>query len=105
MFLNSKKIQIYLQKLQESFLEENEENRKMLDIYISYIEGEASEDDIEYANNQLKQNFKSLGLGVLVVLPFSPITIPYILKKTKELNIDIIPNWYKALSRDEDSLK
>ena len=28
MFLNSKKIQIYLQKLQESFLEENEENRK-----------------------------------------------------------------------------
>tara|TARA_B100000767_G_scaffold48234_1_gene43061 strand:+ start:10136 stop:10453 length:318 start_codon:yes stop_codon:yes gene_type:complete len=105
MFLNSKKIQLYLQRLQESFLEENEENRKMLDIYISYIEGEASEDDIEYANNQLKQNFKSLGLGVLVVLPFSPITIPYILKKTKELNIDIIPNWYKALSRDEDSLK
>ena len=105
MFLNSKKIQLYLQRLQESFLEENEENRKMLDIYISYIEGEASEDDIEYANNQLKQNFKSLGLGVLVVLPFSPITIPYILKKTKELNIDIIPNWYKALSRDKDSLK
>ena len=105
MFLNSKKIQLYLQRLQESFLEENEENRKMLDIYISYIEDEASEDDIEYANNQLKQNFKSLGLGVLVTLPFSPITIPYILKKTKELNIDIIPNWYKALSRDKDSLK
>ena len=105
MFLNSKKIQLYLQRLQESFLEENEENRKMLDIYISYIEDEASEDDIKYANNQLKQNFKSLGLGVLVALPFSPITIPYILKKTKELNIDIIPNWYKALSRDKDSLK
>lgn len=105
MFLNSKKIQLYLQRLQESFLEENEENKKMLDIYISYIEDEASEEDIEYANNQLKQNFKSLGLGVLVALPFSPITIPYILKKTKELNIDIIPNWYKALSRDKDSLK
>ena len=53
----------------------------------------------------IKQNLKSLGLGVLVVLPFSPITIPYILKKTQEFNIDIIPNWYKALSRDEDSLK
>ena len=50
MFLNSKKIQLYLQRLQESFLEENEENRKMLDIYISYIEDEASEEDIEYAN-------------------------------------------------------
>ena len=105
MFLNSKKIQIYLQKLQESFLEENEENRKMLDIYLKYAEGTASEDDINYANGQLKQNLKSLGLGILVILPFSPITIPYILNKTKEFNIDIIPNWYKALSSDEDSLK
>ena len=105
MFLNSKKIQLYLHRLQESFLEENEENKKMLDIYLRYVEGDASEEDIDYANNQLKQNLKSLGLGVLVVLPFSPITIPYILKKTQEFNIDIIPNWYKALSRDEDSLK
>ena len=58
MFLNSKKIQIYLQKLQESFLEENEENRKMLDIYLKYAEGTASEDDINYANGQLKQKAK-----------------------------------------------
>ena len=105
MLLNSKKIQLYLHRLQESFLEENEENKKMLDIYLRYVEGDASDEDIDYANNQLKQNLKSLGLGVLVVLPFSPITIPYILKKTQEFNIDIIPNWYKALSRDEDSLK
>ena len=105
MFLNSKKIQLYLHRLQESFLEENEENKKMLDIYLRYVEGDASDEDIDYANNQLKQNLKSLGLGVLVVLPFSPITIPYILKKTQEFNIDIIPNWYKALSRDEDSLQ
>ena len=105
MFLNSKKIQLYLHRLQESFLEENEENKKMLDIYLRYVEGDASDEDIDYANNQLKQNLKSLGLGVLVVLPFSPITIPYILKKTQEFNIDIIPNWYKALSRDVDSLK
>ena len=105
MFLNSKKIQLYLHRLQESFLEENEENKKMLDIYLRYVEGDATDEDIDYANNQLKQNLKSLGLGILVVLPFSPITIPYILKKTQEFNIDIIPNWYKALSRDEDSLK
>ena len=105
MFLNSKKLQLYLHRLQESFLEENEENKKMLDIYLRYVEGDATDEDIDYANNQLKQNLKSLGLGVLVVLPFSPITIPYILKKTQEFNIDIIPNWYKALSRDEDSLK
>jgi hypothetical protein len=33
----------------------------------------------------------------LVALPFSPITIPYLIKKAEELGIDIIPNWYKRL--------
>ena len=94
---NTKKIQKYLLKLKDSFLEESEENKKMLDVYIKFIEGEATEDEIEYANNQLNEIFKSLGLGVLTILPFSPITIPYVIKKAQELGIDIIPNWYKKL--------
>ena len=95
--MNTKKIQKYLLKLKDNFLEESEENKKMLDVYIKSIEGEASEDEIDYANNQLNQIFKSLGLGVLSVLPFSPITIPFVIKKAQELGIDIIPNWYKKL--------
>jgi hypothetical protein len=66
--MNTKKIQKYLLKLKDS-----------------------------YANNQLNQIFKSLGLGVLTVLPFSPVTIPFVIKKAQELGIDIIPNWYKKL--------
>ena len=95
--MNTTKIQKYLLKLKDSFLEESEENIKMLDVYIKSIEGEASEDEIDYANNQLNQIFNSLGLGVLTVLPFSPITIPFVIKKAQELGIDIIPNWYKKL--------
>ncbi|MDA8541126.1 hypothetical protein N9Z34_03195 [Gammaproteobacteria bacterium] len=95
--MNTKKIQKYLLKLKDSFLEESEENKKMLDVYIKFIEGKATEDEIEYANNQLNEIFKSLGLGVLTILPFSPITIPYVMKKAQELGIDIIPNWYKKL--------
>ena len=95
--MNTKKIQKYLLKLKDSFLEESEEKKKMLDVYIKSIEGEASDDEIDYANNQLNQIFKSLGLGVLTVLPFSPITIPFVIKKAQELGIDIIPNWYKKL--------
>jgi len=95
--MNTKKIQKYLLKLKDSFLEESEENKKMLDAYIKSIEGEASDDEIDYANNQLNQIFKSLGLGVLTVLPFSPVTIPFVIKKAQELGIDIIPNWYKKL--------
>jgi hypothetical protein len=49
----------------------------------------------------LAENFKNLGLGVLVVLPFSPITIPYIFKKAHEYKIDIVPKWYKDLTIDK----
>ena len=94
-----------MSKLQASFLEENRENKKMLDTYIKYAEGSASEEELEIANSQLQQIFKNLGLGVLLILPFSPITLPYIFSKAKELDIDLIPNWYKSLSNEDDRLE
>ena len=77
----------------------------MLDTYSNYIDGTASDKEIDEANYQLKQVFRSVGLGILVVLPFSPISIPYVLKKAKEYNIELIPDWYKALSKDKDELE
>ena len=77
----------------------------MLDTYANYIDGTASDKEIDEANYQLKQVFRSVGLGILVVLPFSPISIPYVLKKAKEYNIELIPDWYKALSKDKDGLE
>ena len=103
--MNTKKIQKFLFKLRDSFREESEENRKMLDTYANYIDGTASDKEIDEANYQLKQVFRSVGLGILVVLPFSPISIPYVLKKAKEYNIELIPDWYKALSKDKDELE
>ncbi len=103
--MNTKKIEKYLLKLKDAFLDETIENKKMLDIYVKYIEGYASDDEIKEANYQLKQVFRSLGLGILVILPFSPISIPYVLKRAKEYNIDLIPDWYKALSKEEDRIE
>ena len=77
----------------------------MLDVYIKYVEGNVSEEELDKANEQLKEILKSLGLGILIVLPFSPVTLPYIFSKAKELNIDLIPNWYKSLSNDNDRLE
>ena len=101
----TKRLNKILSKLQESFLEENRENKKMLDIYIKFAEGSASSDELELANSQLRQILKNLGLGILLILPFSPITLPYIFSKAKELDIDLIPNWYKSLSNDDDRLE
>ena len=95
--MNTKKIQKFILKLKDSFLEESEENKKMLDIFVKQIEGTASAYEIVYANEQLNEIFKNIGLGVLTVLPFSPITIPYVIKKAQELGIDVIPKWYKKL--------
>tara|TARA_Y100000589_G_scaffold3878_1_gene3460 strand:+ start:899 stop:1210 length:312 start_codon:yes stop_codon:yes gene_type:complete len=103
--MNRKKIQKVLFKLKDSFLEETEENRRMLDIYANYIDGKASDQEIDEANYQLKQVLKSFGLGILVILPFSPISIPYVLKKAKEYDIELIPDWYKGLSKDKDELE
>ena len=69
------------------------------------IDGSATDSEIKEANYQLRQVLKSVGLGILVILPFSPISIPYVLKKAKEFEIELIPDWYKALSKDEDRLK
>jgi len=101
----TKRLNKILSKLQESFLEENRENKKMLDIYIKFAEGSASSDELELANSQLRQILKNLGLGILLILPFSPITLPYIFSKAKELEIDLVPNWYKSLSNDDDRLE
>lgn len=77
----------------------------MLDVYIKYVEGSASNEELDFANEQLKQILKNLGLGILIILPFSPITLPYIFSKAKELEIDLIPNWYKSLSNEDDRLE
>ena len=101
----TKRLNKILSKLQESFLEENRENKKMLDVYIKFAEGSVSKNELELANAQLRQILKNLGLGILLILPFSPITLPYIFAKAKEFNIDLIPNWYKSLSNDDDRLE
>ena len=77
----------------------------MLDTYIRYTEGRATDAEMQEANTQFQNILKNLGLGILLILPFSPITLPYIFSKAKEHNIDLIPSWYKSLSNDDDRLE
>jgi len=101
----SKRFNRILVRLQESFLEENRENKKMLDTYLKLAGGKVPADELDLANAQLRQILKNLGLGILLILPFSPITLPYIFAKAKEHEIDLIPNWYKSLSSEDDRLE
>ena len=99
-----KTINKYLENLVNALREENEANTEMLDNFYTYLET----DDKKYlklANNQLIEILKGAGFGILLVLPFSPITIPYLLKRAQKLGIDIIPAWYKKLDLNDEENK
>tara|TARA_B100000965_G_scaffold394760_1_gene407390 strand:+ start:519 stop:812 length:294 start_codon:yes stop_codon:yes gene_type:complete len=85
--------------LKEKLAEETEPSRAMLKIYSDYVKGEATDEELDKANNQLNEILKDLSLGLMAVIPFAPITIPMIAKFAKKHNIDILPDWFK------DSLK
>ena len=85
--------------LKEKLTEETESSRAMLKTYSDYIKGEATDEELDKANNQLNEILKELSLGLMAVIPFAPITIPMIAKFAKKHNIDLLPQWFK------DSLK
>ena len=85
--------------LKEKLTEETESSRAMLKTYSDYIKGEATDEELDKANNQLNELLKDLSLGLMTVIPFAPITIPVIAKFAKKYDIDLLPKWFK------DSLK
>ena len=85
--------------LKEKLTEETESSRAMLKTYSDYVKGEATDEELDKANNQLNEILKELSLGLMAVIPFAPITIPMIAKFAKKHNIDLLPEWFK------DSLK
>tara|TARA_B100000214_G_scaffold266264_1_gene197234 strand:+ start:56 stop:370 length:315 start_codon:yes stop_codon:yes gene_type:complete len=86
----------YLENLISALKEENEANKEMLDNLSLYLETD-NKYYLDLANKQLREILKGAGFGILLVLPFSPITIPFLLKRAKKLGIDVIPSWYKKL--------
>ena len=85
--------------LKEKLAEETESSRTMLKTYSDYIKGEATDEELDKANNQLNELLTDLSLGLMTGIPFAPITIPVIAKFAKKYDIDLLPKWFK------DSLK
>ena len=86
--------------LKKGLEQERRGTQQMLLAYRRYTQGEASEAEIQEANRQLKDLFRSLGLSVVVILPFSPITLPAIVKLGEKLGIDVLPRSFRETSDD-----
>ena len=61
--------------LKEKFTDETESSRQMLITYSDYLKGEADEESLERANQQLNEILKDLSFGLLAIIPFAPINI------------------------------
>lgn len=84
-----------LMLLRSSLNKETDLNRNMIRAFYLHSQGRANKEELDLANNQLKSLLKELGFGLLVSLPLSPVTIPFILSLSRKYNVDIIPDWFK----------
>jgi hypothetical protein len=78
--------------LKAALSQEKAETRAMLSIYRKYTQGQASKEEIKIANQQFGDVVKGLGIGVFAVLPFSPITIPLMVKLGRVVGVEILPS-------------
>lgn len=81
--------------LKEGLARESVETKEMFTIYHRYSRGLATKEEMKIANTQFREIVTSLGLGVLLVLPFAPLTLPIIVKLGKKVGINIIPSGFR----------
>ena len=73
---------------------EKDETKKMLEVYIKHLKGNATPEELDKAATQFRMVLKSAGLGVFLILPLAPITLPLILYLGKKLKVKILPDSY-----------
>ena len=92
-------------KLKDKFAQEGHETKEMIEIYGKYLKGAASDKELTRANTQLQELIKGMGLGILIVLPLAPITLPLVVQLGKKFGVDIIPSSFRDKKRDSDKNK
>lgn len=95
------KLKAALTTLRDGLKEETVETREMLEIYSRYSVNQATNEEMRRANRQLKDLIKMMGLGVLLVLPMAPISIPLIVKLGHRLGVDVLPSMTRGNNKPD----
>lgn len=82
-------------KVKIALAQEKNETKEMLVTYKRYSQGRASQEEMRIANEQFVDVLKGLGLGVFAILPFSPITIPIMIKVGRMVGVEILPSSFQ----------
>lgn len=89
-----------LEILKDGLNAETEQTKEMLRIYALQREGLATPREIKFANKQLRDLIRSMGIGFILILPFSPITLPLIVKLGRKLGVEVLPDSLKDLGKE-----
>ena len=79
-------------KLKHMLKTETKESKKMLEIYFKYTKNHATKEEIQWANNQMGDLMKTFGVSTLLILPFAPLTLPFLIKLAEKLGVSILPD-------------
>jgi len=91
--------------VKEALSEEKQETKDMLVTYTRYTRRQASKEELSKANKQFADLLKGLGLGIFVVLPFAPVTIPLVLKLGKMVGVDVLPSSFNNMSERKANVR
>jgi hypothetical protein len=91
-----------LLSVKRGLAQESRETKIMLMTYQRFTRGQASKLEMEEANKQFIDVIRGLGLGVLAILPFSPITLPFVVKLGEKIGVNVLPSAFMlGLKEDE----
>jgi hypothetical protein len=81
-----------LLEVKRGLAQETRETKVMLSTYKQFTKGRASKLEMQQANKQFVDVIRGLGLGILAVLPFAPITLPFVVKLGEKIGVNVLPS-------------
>jgi hypothetical protein len=85
--------------------QETRETKVMLSTYRRFTKGRASKLEMKEANKQFVDVVRGLGLGVLAVLPFAPITLPFVVKLGERIGVNVLPSAFMTDFQEDEIIE
>lgn len=98
-------LKLGLLAVKRGLAQESRETKVMLVTYKRFTKGKASKLEMQEANKQFVDVIRGLGLGVLAVLPFSPITLPFVVKLGEKIGVNVLPSAFMKDLQEEDVIE
>jgi len=85
-----------LLKIKAALGQEADETKQMFGTYVKHSRGQASDQEMAAANEQLKDVLRGVGMGVFALVPGHIITVPLLFGLAKKYNIQLLPSAFRS---------